>query len=119
MLGSAELVLASSLTLVECERALVRAVVTGLLPEATAAERRATLAGVAEHWVTLELDHEVLDRARRPFPAEPVRTLDALHLASALRARALVPELALLSLDERVRRAAGQLGFLVVPSALA
>jgi predicted nucleic acid-binding protein len=69
--------------------------------------------------VTLELDSEILDRARRPFPAEPVRTLDALHLATALRARAIVPELALLSLDERIRRAAGQMGFLVVPPTLA
>jgi hypothetical protein len=44
-----------------------------------------------------------------------LRTLDALHLASALAARAAVPGLAMLSLDGRVRRSATELGFDVVP----
>lgn len=107
--------LASSLTLIECERVLIRAVATNLLPEALAAGRRAVLARTADHWVVLDLDAEVMERARRPFPAEPVRTLDALHLATALRARSLVPELVVLSLDERVRRSAEQTGFRVLP----
>jgi predicted nucleic acid-binding protein len=52
---------------------------------------------------------------RRPFPEEPIRTLDAIHLATALLAKSLVPDLALLSLDERVRRSATQLGLTVLP----
>jgi predicted nucleic acid-binding protein len=115
LLGDAELVLASGLTLIECERVLIRAVATNLLTEAAAAERRAVLARTAEHWVVFDLDAEVMERARRPFPAEPVRTLDAIHLATALLARSLVPDLALLSLDERVRRSAEQLGFRLLP----
>jgi prevent-host-death family protein len=57
-----------------------------------------------------------VERARRPFPVEPVRTLDALHLASALVASARVTDLALLSLDERVRTAGRALGLPIVPA---
>jgi hypothetical protein len=61
------------------------------------------------------VSEDVVERARRPFPTEPVRTLDALHLASALVARAAVSELAVLSLDQRVRENAERLGFETVP----
>jgi predicted nucleic acid-binding protein len=101
--------------LIECERVLIRAVATNLLPEAVAADRRAVLSRTGDHWVTFDLDAEVVERARRPFPAEPIGTLDAIHLATAVLARSLVPELALLSLDERVRRSAGRMGFRVIP----
>lgn len=111
----AELVVASSLTLVECDRSLVRAAASGRVSEVGAADRRALLASIAAHWSLLRLDEEVLERARRPFPAEPLRTLDALHLASALAAREAAPGLALLSLDARVRTAGRGLGFAVVP----
>jgi hypothetical protein len=115
-LGAAELALASCLTLIECDRVLIRAVATNLLPEAVAAERQAVLARTADHWVTFDLDAEVMERARRPFPVEPIRTLDAVHLATALLARSLVPELVVLSLDARVRRSAEQMGFRVLPA---
>ena len=42
-------------------------------------------------------------------------TLDAIHLASALLGRKAIPDLAMLSLDTRVRRAAHRLGFPLVP----
>jgi len=71
---------------------------------------------VSTRWAVLRLGPEIIDRARRPFPGEPVRSLDALHLASALSALASVPELALLSLNHRVRRCARELGFEVLPA---
>jgi predicted nucleic acid-binding protein len=114
-LGAAELVLASCVTLIECDRVLIRAVATKLLPEAVAAERRAVLAHTADHWVIFDLDPEAVERARRPFPAEPIRTLDAIHLATAVLARSLLLELVVLSFDERVRRSAEQMGFRVLP----
>jgi predicted nucleic acid-binding protein len=114
-LGSAELILASNLTLIECDRVLIRATKTEQLTEAQAGERRILLEQAAQHWTLLDLDSEIVERARRPFPDEPVRTLDAIHLATALMARGLVPKVALLSLDERVRRNGALLGFDLLP----
>lgn len=114
-LTAAEVVLTSELTRVECERALIRGVATGRLPETVAADRRAHLARAAEFWTTLTLDAEILSRARQPFPREPIRTLDALHLATALAARESVPGFDLLSLDERLRRCGRELGFDLLP----
>lgn len=114
-LGESEVIVASELTLVECDRVLVRATVSELLADAEAARRRARLDQAAARWSLLKVDDEVLERARRPFPLEPVRTLDALHLASALAARAAVAELELLSLDARVRANGERLGFRVLP----
>jgi hypothetical protein len=102
-------------TELECERALTRAVATGELKEAPALERVAVLRREAAQWDILRLDDEVFERARRPFRLEPVRTLDALHLACALAARAVLEDLAVLAIDDRVRRNALALGLAVRP----
>lgn len=115
LLGDAQLVIASDLTLIECDRVLLRAAALGELTEAEAADRRAHLVAASAHWQIIHIAQEVVDRARQPFPAEPIRTLDAIHLATAVAARAAVAGLALLTLDERVRDAGSKLGFEVVP----
>jgi predicted nucleic acid-binding protein len=115
-LAGAEIVLASYLTLIECNRILIRAGATGRLTEAQIATREARLRQVETHWTLLEMDAEIVERARRPFPLEPIRTLDAIHLATALVARSAVPGIALLSLDDRVRRCGRQLGFELLPA---
>lgn len=115
-LAGAELVLASDLTLIECDRVLIRATHAGRLGENDAADRRAQLRRVAAHWTVLGLDAEIVERARRPFPGEPIRTLDAIHLAAATVIRSLVPGIALLSLDERIRASGKELGFMLLPS---
>ena len=115
LLGHADLVMTSDLTLVECDRVLIRAVMLGEIDEATAADRRAFLNAAAAHWHVLRLSVDIVDRARHRFPAEPVRTLDAIHLASALAARSGVAGVQLLSLDDRIRRAGEQLGFRLQP----
>jgi hypothetical protein len=56
-----------------------------------------------------------VERARRPFPGDPIRILDAIHLASALLARSAVAGLDVLSLDDRLRKAAERLGLGVRP----
>jgi predicted nucleic acid-binding protein len=115
VLQHTELVMASDLTLVECDRVLIRAVTTGEIDEAAAADRRAHLNAAASHWHLWRVSPSIVERARLPFPAEPIRTLDAIHLASALAIRSAVPQVELLTLDERIRRAAKQLGFQVQP----
>ena len=116
LLSRAELVIASDLTLLECDRVLLRAVALGEVDEAGAADRRAHLNAAAAHWHMLRVSAEIVERARQPFHAEPIRTLDAMHLASALAARAGVAGVELLSLDDRVRRAGRQLGFRLQPA---
>lgn len=114
LLGTEE-ILASDLTLIECDRVLLRAAALGELTEAEAADRRAHLTKAASCWHVLRIGPEIVERARRPFPGEPIRTLDALHLASLLVARSAVAGLELLSLDDRIRKAAGRLGLRVRP----
>src|SRR5262245_14968084 len=115
-LAQAELIIASDLTLIECDRVLIRAGVLNELHESDVAQRQARLSTVATRWTLLALDEEISERARRPFPSEPIRTLDAIHLASAATARKAVADLAMLSLDSRIRNAADRLGFVLVPA---
>jgi predicted nucleic acid-binding protein len=115
VLQHSELVMASDLTLVECDRVLIRAVTTGEINEAAGADRRAHLNAAASHWHLWRVAPSIVERARHPFPIESIRTLDAIHLASALAVRSAVPGVELLTLDDRIRRAAKQLGFQVQP----
>jgi predicted nucleic acid-binding protein len=55
----------------------------------------------------------VLDRARRPFPVEPIRTLDAVHLATAELLGEAPPLVTIVTRDERVRKNAEALGYRV------
>ena len=114
-LRSANIVFASDLTLVECERVLIRARALNEITEKRAISCRARLITASNEWHILRVGADIVNRGRLPFPAEPVRTLDALHLASAIIARTAVPDLALLTLDERVRSSAQQLGFVTLP----
>lgn len=115
ILTAAELVTSSDLTLIESDRALIRARTRGLIAEAQLADLHATFSRAAGHWILFHIDPEITERARRSFPLEPIRTLDALHLATALAVRALVPGLVFLSLDRRVRQSGEALGFTILP----
>lgn len=57
---------------------------------------------------------EVLARAGRRFPAEPIRTLDAIHLATADILGDPPPLVMIVTRDERVRENARALGTLLV-----
>ena len=57
----------------------------------------------------VEMISPVLARAQEPFPA-PVRTLDALHLASIEFLRERLPDIRLASYDARLLAAARKLG---------
>jgi hypothetical protein len=55
----------------------------------------------------------VLARVRRPFPVEPVRTLDAVHLATAELLGEPPPLMTIVTRDDRVRENAETLGYAV------
>jgi len=68
-----------------------------------------------EHWELFEVSPEVLERAESIVGQVPVRTLDALHLASAvLLGESLDRRLAFVTADTRQREVGGALGLEVV-----
>jgi predicted nucleic acid-binding protein len=106
----AEVVLTSMLTLTETERVLIRAESQGVLRGGDAQRLRGLVNRVQASWTRMTVSAEVLARAARAFPVEPVRTLDAIHLATALEFAAAFPDLRMLSFDQRVRDNAEALG---------
>ena len=115
LLRNASVIFTSDLTFVECDRVLIRAVTLNEMSETRAASCRRRLTAAAVGWYVLRIGADVVEKARKPFPAEPIRTLDALHLASAVIGRSAVPDLAILSLDDRIRSSAQQSGFTLLP----
>ena len=67
-------------------------------------ERRCYLVSVSD---------AVLDRVRRPFPVEPIRTLDAVHLATTELLGEPPPLITIVTRDIRVRQNAEALGYSV------
>ncbi len=109
-LARAERVVTSALTATECGRAIARGRREGRL---SGAEHLAALRllDVAErNWDVHALSDRVLARARGEFPVEPVRTLDGLHLATAVLLQEGLGRLTMLSFDERIRANAERLG---------
>ena len=115
VLATADSVITSSLTTAEIGRTLHRLLATGhLSPQA-----RNTAWGVYEraaaHWKFHLCSEDVLERVTGGFPAEPIRTLDAIHVATAsLYSRQVVP-LTMLSTDLQVRENAHLMGLTVIP----
>lgn len=110
-LSSADKVTSSRLTLIETRRVVRRAEREHRITAAEGADILAVFAQAASTWAIVEITEEIARRAEEGFPSEPVRTLDAIHLASALFLRHSFPGLAILSADERVAANAALLGF--------
>lgn len=113
--GSARVV-CSRLTLVELRRVVRRAVATAEIEERQGETLLATVARASARWTILEITRDVTDRVESRFPREPLRTLDAIHLASAVVLQQSLPDLHVLSVDDRVRENASLLGFEVLPA---
>ena len=109
-LESAISVHTSSLTFVEVERALARAGGEGVLREGEVQRLRGMLHRFRSECSVMVVSESVLERAARAFPVEPVRTLDAVHLATALEFARGLHDLRILSLDRRVSANAQALG---------
>ena len=103
----------SALTIAETSRAVLRAHLSGRV---TAQQHRAallTLQRFARRCHIVRVTETILSRAGRPFPVEPIRTLDAIHLATA-EALGEPPALAIIvTRDIRVRKNSTALGFSV------
>lgn len=82
----------SEITRVECLRALDRLRLDGGMPDRELSRRRAATLTVLSGMEAVRINRAVLARAAEPFPTR-VRTLDAVHVASAMLARARIPAL--------------------------
>ena len=114
-LRKAQKVVCSRLTPIETRRVISRAAAESRITATEAADLLAVFGQAVARWAIIELSPEIARRAESTFPLEPVRTLDALHLSSAVFLREALPDLHLLSTDDRVRQNARQLGFEVFP----
>lgn len=103
----------SVLTFAEAARAIVRARVGGrLTPEQEQAAFRG-LRTFRRRCFVLDIEGTVLGRVGRPFPVEPIRTLDAVHLATAELLDESPQLVTIVTRDERVRANARALGYAV------
>lgn len=115
LLAGSERVVSSTLTPLESARALARDASSGRVDRKQELAARQLLDTAAASWVLMEMSGPVLRRARAAFPVEPVRTLDAIHLATAAAFHEAHAALTVLTLDHRVRDNAVALGIDVVP----
>lgn len=103
----------SALTFAEAGRAIIRARATGRL---TATEEQAAVRALQtfeRRCFILDVDRAVLARVRRPFPVEPLRTLDAVHLATAELIGEPPQLVTIVTRDGRARDNARALGYIV------
>ena len=114
LLAGSDRVVSSSLTLLECHRALARARTLRRITRSEETIAGRLLDAAARSWVTLDMAGAVLEVARAGFPDEPVRTLDALHLATAVLFNE-ASNITMVSLDDRIRRNAIALGMNIAP----
>lgn len=101
----------SALTVAEANRAVIRARTTGRL---NAVEERNALRGLrtfARRCEIVAVSEEVLTRAGRPFPIEPIRTLDAIHIATAELLDESPQLVTFITRDKRVADNARALGY--------
>ena len=97
--------------MIETRRVIRRAERDGRITAAESADVLAIFAQAASTWAVLEVTEDVARRAEETFPNEPVRTLDAIHLASALFLRQSFPDLVVAAADARILANAALLGF--------
>ena len=102
-INEADLIVTSELTRIETLRAVRRVRREGHL---TSGQYEALLELFDEsikRWFRMNVDETIITGASEDFPVEPVRSLDSIHLATALEYKKLYPELEMLALDGRIR----------------
>jgi predicted nucleic acid-binding protein len=104
-LGAAQFLITSRLSLVESERALNRLRHEGVT-ESQIADAGREIDAIWARCTVWEITAAVCDLAATVAPASPLRTLDALHLATYLLARRSIGgEIGLLTTDARLAAA--------------
>lgn len=103
----------SEITRVECLRTLDRLRLAGEMDDRELARRRATVLRVLLGVETIRVNRTVLGRAGDAFPTQ-IRTLDAIHLASALLMSTRIPALRFATHDGDLATAATATGLRIL-----
>jgi predicted nucleic acid-binding protein len=103
----------SALALAEARRVVVRARVSGRLSVELERAAFAELQILVADCTLIDVSSAVLERAGRLFPVEPVRTLDAIHLATVELLGEAPQLVTIVTRDRRIRDNAVALGFAV------
>jgi predicted nucleic acid-binding protein len=98
--------LTSRLSLVEAARALHRLRQLGQISESRLADAEREVGALWARCQIWELTPAVCEAARQVAPGKPLRTLDALHLATYVLARQKIADLELVTSDARLANAA-------------
>lgn len=104
-IAAAPVLVTSRLSLVESSRALQRLRLLGQVSEAKLADAQRELNAVWARCELWELSPAVCEMARQVAPTKPLRTLDALHLATFVLARQKIEGLELITVDDRLQAA--------------
>jgi len=106
-IAAAPALVTSRLSLVESSRALHRLRQLGRVSEAKLADAQREVSAVWARCELWELTPAVCEMARQVAPGSPLRTLDALHLATFVLARERIEGLELVTVDDRLQAALG------------
>ena len=101
----------SEIARVECLRALDRLRLDGGMSDRELARRRTSTLELLESFTRVRVNRAVLERAAEPFPTR-VRSLDAIHVATALLVRD--PRLRFATHDDELAVAAEAVGLSVI-----
>lgn len=104
---------ASALTFAEAARAVIRLRSAGTITPEKERQAVRALRRIQRHCYVVAVTQDVLDRVGRPFPVEPIRTLDAVHVSTAEFIGEPPQLVAIVTRDERVRANALALGYSV------
>lgn len=102
----------SAILPVEVRSAVRRRASEGTLDAARVPEVMRRMSTDRAYWTLVDVGSEVLAAAEALVATHPLRTLDAIHVASAqlFRSRVMLPEFIFVSGDERQTAAAGAVG---------
>ena len=103
----------SALTFAEASRAIIRARVSGRVSAEREQAIIRALRTIERRWFIVEVTAAILARVAVRFPIEPIRTLDAIHLATAELLGEPPPLITIVTRDARVAGNARALGYAV------
>jgi predicted nucleic acid-binding protein len=103
----------SALTIAEFARTLVRGRAVGQITDAQARSTMTWLRRFQRRCHVVRIDEDILARVSRPFPREPVRSLDAIHLATLEQHDEDPAVVAVVTRDRRLAENARAMGYIV------